>query len=194
MKRKIGFIITMMMFPLGILGCQNDGSDIANTINLESEQTSENSEQLKLSICKNEPMCFKLGKKKVSLEEQVPLANAIMSVQWINENLIGIIAHVGPSNNYFTVYNSDNGKFEYGVYGYDFIWKDGDIETLVYIETTPKGTGAMSHYWIMNYIGDVIYESKEPISDLKYGEDGNVHFQVEEEEGIFLEECIENNN
>lgn len=192
MKRKIGVIVTMMIFSLSVVGCQNSGSNVTDTISSESEQTKEASEQPKLSICEDEPMCFKVGKKKVSLEEQAPLASAIMDVRWINENLIGITTHVTPSNNYFIVYNNNNAKFEYGAYGYDFVWKDGDIETLVYIETTPKNTGAMSHYWITNYIGDVIYESKEPITDLKYEEDGKVHFQVEKEEGVFSEESIEN--
>ena len=106
-------------------------------------------------------------------------------------NNIEVTVYESASMNYFVVYNNTEDKFEFCTYGYDFVWKDGDVQTLVYIETTPRGSGVMSHYWMKDYSGNVLYESKEPISGLSYEQDGKLHFLVEMEEGIFTKESIE---
>lgn len=153
-----------------------------------SETMSVSEEREKLTVCGSHPLCFKIGDKEVTMEES--LGVAIVDVQWINSTQIGVIINVDRSVNYFTVYNTASGTYEFHITGTEFVWKNEDICTLYYLESTPSGVGEMSHYWIKNYSGEICYESKEAVSDLVYEEDGELHFIVQTADGMMDETLL----
>lgn len=150
-----------------------------------SETMPVSEEREKLTVCDSHPLCFKIGDKEVTMEES--LGVAIVDVQWINSTQIGVTINVDRSVNYFTVYNAAGSTYEFHATGAEFVWKDEDIRTLYYLESTPSGVGEMSHYWIKDYNGEICYESKEAVSDLMYEEDGELHFMVQTADGTMDE-------
>lgn len=178
-------------------GSSNDHTDVTLTAEvsedavgeteLSVEATSMPVEREELSICDSHPLCFKIGNTEVTMDER--LGVAILDVQWINDEQIGVTINVDKSVNYFIMYSIKTGTYEHVATGTDFVWKDEDISTLSYIESTSSGEGEMSHYWIKDYNGNIIYESKEEVSELSYNEDGELHFMVWTADGL-TEEII----
>lgn len=140
-----------------------------------------------LFVVEEEPMTFSFGGELIKVEDKQGLANAIIGVEWINCDQIAVTCHVNPSLNYLTVYDVTNRKFTYEAYGYDFVWKDTDIKTVVYIEAPPHSSKKGGTYYIRDYEGNELYQSKKEIMTLGFDENGDITFELMDNRG-----CLEN--
>lgn len=147
-----------------------------------------------LFVVEDEPMTFSLGGEKIKVKDSKDRANAILSVEWMNSQQIAVECHVNPSLDCFTVYDVQKKKFTYEAYGYDFVWKDGDIKTVVYIEAPPHCSKKGGTYAIKNYDEEVVYQSKDELMTLGFDENGDITFEVMKEDGSVENKMIEDMN
>lgn len=194
-QKRIKRMACVLLIAMSVAGCKGGSEGNTGTANVQPDvtQRKEVSEDVvgeavsvqekreELSICDSHPLCFKIGDTEVTLEES--LGVAILEVQWVNDEQIGVTINVERSVNCFVLYNVKTSTYGIAATGTDFVWKGEDIRTLAYVESTPSGTGEMGHYWIKDYDGNIIYESKEEVAELSYGDDDKLHFKVQTADG-----------
>lgn len=146
-------------------------------------------ERSELQICEDNPMCFTMDDKKITVTDELNLANAITDTEWIDDTSIAVICHVNPSLEYLTVYDTEKADFTFDTYGIEFIWRDEDIKTLVYINPPAHFSEIKDPYQILNYNGDVLVESDKEISDLAF-ENSELTYKIKQANGSQSEEKI----
>lgn len=95
----------------------------------------------------------------------------IMELEYINDTQIAVFCHYTLNAQIFLVYDTEKEEYIAKKTGLDFMWKDKDISTLVYVVTDGKETD------LCNYNDEVLYHSKHAMGILSFTEDGKVEIQ-----------------
>lgn len=142
----------------------------------------------------DDPISFQLGDEIVKIEDKQKKAKSIISAEWLNTDNIAVTCQCDDTINLFSIYDVQNKKFTFQAYGHDFVWKDEDYKTIVYIEEPDHFSKKKDNvqYYVKNYDGKELYSSEDELIALSYTEDGNITFQIiEEESGNLVEKTIE---
>jgi hypothetical protein len=157
--------------------CTIDANDIRNLYMYHVGDDSITTEK-ELSISEKYKLIFMINGKMISVKDDLGLADTITKVAWIDHSRVGIICEASPSLNYFTVYNSEHNEFEKSVYGSGFVWKERDVNSLIYIESPFNfNEPEDKKYYIKRYSGEILYETNSPIMDLCYI-NGKIYFTI----------------
>lgn len=199
MKSSV-FLFFILSFCVLLAGCGSENSDNATTgeatskvsefdsknddISTTEETTSE------VTVCTDDKMCFMLNDKKVIVDDELHSATAIVNTSWIDDDNLGVTCHVNPSLEYFTVYNKQQENFVFAAYGVDFLWKDNNIESIIYIETPAHFAVTDDSYRIIDYNGEILFSSDNEISDLVYDDD-EIVFKIIKKDGSISEKKVQ---
>lgn len=104
------------------------------------------------------------SKKELLVDDELKLATAVYDLHWINNDTLGIIAHVNPSLEYLVIYSLPDYKIIDEHYGTFFDWAADDYTSLYYIEPTPHFSDQVAPEAILDYQEQVIYETEGGIS------------------------------
>jgi len=198
--KSLVYIFFILSFCVLLTGCGSKNSDTAATgettskisdsdsknddISITEEATSE------VTVCTDDKMCFMLNDKKVIVDDELHSANAIVSTVWIDDENLGVTCHVNPSLEYFTVYNKQQENFVFAAYGVGFLWKDNNIESIIYIETPAHFAVDDDSYRIVDYNEEILFSSDNEISDLVYDDD-EIVFKITKKDGSMSEKRVQ---
>lgn len=199
MKSSV-FLFSILSFCVLLTGCGSENSDNATTGKATSKVSAFNSKNDDISttedttsevtVCNDDKMCFMLNDKKVIVDDELHSATAIVNTDWIDNDNLGVTCHVNPSLEYFTVYNKQQENFVFAAYGVDFLWKDNNIDSIIYIETLAHFTVTDDSYRIIDYNGKILFSSDNKISDLVYDDD-EIVFTITKKDGSISEESVQ---
>lgn len=171
-NRKYILLFLALIF---ICGCSN-----SHKANKDNEKSPDN-ESDELSISKDDRTSFIVNGKTIKVNDETSSITSIISLEWIDKNLIGVLSHINPSLDYYTIYDIENDKFIYSAYGTNFVWNKEDINTLIYIENPPHLSSSENQkYKIKDYKSNILYESNDQISDLQYDDNKIVFYLLKD--------------
>ena len=194
-------ILVSTILSSTVIGCDSkveklSGETGVNVQPQENEQTEEDDahRDRELVFCGDDPMSFQLGDEKVKVEDKQKKAKSITSAEWLNTDNLAVTCQCDDIINLFSIYDVQNKKFTFQAYGHDFVWKNEDCKTIVYIEEPQHFSKKKenSKYYVKNYDGKELYSSEDELITLTYTQDGDLSFQViEKESGNLIEKTIE---
>lgn len=198
MRKKGKLLCLLLMSTIlssTVMGCDSKVEKLNyNTgVNVQPEEDDAHRDR-ELVFCGDDPMSFQLGDEKVKVEDKQKKAKSITSAEWLNSDNLAVICQCDDTINLFSIYDVQKKKFTFQAYGHDFVWKDEDYKTIVYIEEPDHFSKKKDNaqYYVKNYDGKELYSSKDKLIALSYTEDGNITFQIiEEESGNLVEKTIE---
>lgn len=142
----------------------------------ETPKVEQSAKRPELYMPRGDAKSFVYDGKKISVEK----GDYVQEVNYINDTEIAVLCEISLHMMYFTVYNTEQEKFTFEAKGYDFIWRDEDLSTLIYA-AGPYNTGG--YYAIYNFQKKEIYSSKNWIYEMKFsGDDKLLVTEIEPEE------------
>lgn len=169
MKKELVFCVILLVT---LAGCGQ-----TNTI-LQKPQTT-NEQGIAGKACTFEGTVFHYGDYEYDISKRVENVNAIMSCTPVGEYIV-IEGHVSPKSSVYSIFNTKTNDFEKDIVGTNLIWRNEDINTIIY------------SYWsdIRAYDGSVIatlhLSKNEFVKQLKFSGDGlKVQVTVETETGDY---------
>lgn len=197
MKMKLfAFLVCILSFWVFLTSCSSENSDITameETTSNKSDFNSKNDNILtteettsEVTACTDDKMCFVFNDKKVIVDDELHSATAIVKTGWIDDENLGVTCHVNPSLEYFTIYNKKQENFIFSAYGVGFLWKDNNIESIIYIESPAHFAVTDDSYRIVDYNGEILFSSDNEISDLVYDND-DIVFKITQKDGSITE-------
>jgi len=112
--------------------------------------------------------------KELTVEDSLLLATAVDELRWFDDNMLAVISHVNPSLECLSVYDVNSMELVVEKYGDCFQWASDDDTDLYYIEHTPHFSDEVGAEYIINYEGEIIYQTSvgETLSELAVSSDG----------------------
>lgn len=128
--------------------------------------------------------------REISLGERNDKVKSILSCRWIGNDEIAIEGKLAEetNNRYFAIYNLAKGMFRYEQYGQDFMWKDNDSDTLIYVQDYTDNGG---NYQVRNIQDVVLFTTGngEIIQSISYVPRG-IKVDVVDQKGTLLRSVV----
>ncbi len=123
--------------------------------------------------------------KEIGVDEQSMLATAVYDLHWINQDTLGVIAHVNPSTSFLCVYRMPDCESIDSHYGISFQWASDDYRSLYYIEPAPHFSEQTGPEAVMNYQEQAVFATNggSSLSYLSVSPNGDrlAFFSIDEE-------------
>lgn len=128
---------------------------------------------------------------RIHVEDSVNSITSIENLMWLDKNNLVIFGHINPSLSCMLVYDLKKKTFTTIKYGIDFIWKDKDLKTLIYISPKPHFSSDGVDR-IVNYKDEVIYQAPEgiTINGLAWKGKDSIQFKLIDENLIETDKTI----
>ncbi len=127
--------------------------------------------------------------KKIKVSDSLGLITSVEDLFWLDPQQLVVIGHVNPSLECLLIYDLDRDKIILEKYGRDFIWKENDIATLIYIVPEPHFTRKGTFPMIKNYEDEMLYQAPKgkTIANLIWEQDNHISFDLIEGDEIITE-------
>jgi hypothetical protein len=79
-------------------------------------------------------MKFTVNNKTFDITEVEPMANAIMSVSYINDDVFVLECHINPNVGYYALFDTKTMTYYNGFYGTNLTWLDGNLDSVIYVD------------------------------------------------------------
>lgn len=123
--------------------------------------------------------------KEIVVDEESMLVTAVYDLNWINQDTLGVIAHVNPSTSFLCVYSMPDCDSIDRHYGISFEWASDDYKSLYYIEPTPHFSEQTGPEAVMDYQEQAVFETNggSSLSCLSVSPNGDklAFFSIDEE-------------
>ncbi len=88
------------------------------------------------------------------------LADAIMSLEWIDANQVAVWSHVNPSCGCLDIYDVNTLQKQEEKYCSKYAWSKG-MDSLIYVEPVPHNPSAVGKEKILNLNDEFLYQTKK---------------------------------